>query len=113
MEEEASKYLNENVLTTEAALNGAKDIIAERISEEKDFRQALRDNLDRYGFIVSNIKKNAVDEKQVYTLYYDKRDLLAMSRAVNTKNTPIMLTTVDVKTPAETYNAFIGIFSLP
>ena len=48
----------------------------ERISEEKVFRQALRDNLDKYGFIVSNIKKNAVDEKQVYTLYYDKREMI-------------------------------------
>ena len=44
VEAEASKYLNENVNTIEDALNGAKDIIAERVSEEKDFRQALRDN---------------------------------------------------------------------
>ncbi len=92
VEAEASKYLNENVETVEAALNGAKDIIAERVSEEKDFRQALRDNLDKYGFIVSSIKKNAVDEKQLYALYYDKREMikyapshriLAMNRGEN------------------------------
>ena len=92
VESEASKYLNENVLDVESALNGAKDIIAERVSEEKEFRQALRDNLNKYGFIVSSIKKNAVDEKEVYSLYYDKKELikyapshriLAMNRGEN------------------------------
>ena len=76
VEAEASKYVNENVKDINAALSGAKDIIAERVSEEKDYRQALRDNLNRYGFIVSNIKKNAIDEKGVYSLYYDKKELI-------------------------------------
>lgn len=92
VDNEASKYLNENVLDIESALNGAKDIIAERVSEQKEYRQSLRDNLNRYGFIVSSIKKNAVDEKGVYSLYYDKREMikyapshriLAMNRGEN------------------------------
>ncbi len=92
VEQEAKKYLNENVKDIESALNGAKDIIAERISEEKDYRQALRENLNKYGFIVSSIKKNAVDEKGLYSLYYDKKELikyapshriLAMNRGEN------------------------------
>lgn len=73
---EANKYINDKVKDEVSALNGAKDIIAERISEQKEFRQALRDNLDRYGFIVSSLKKNAVDEKGLYTLYYDKKEMI-------------------------------------
>ena len=92
VESEASKYISDKVENVEKALDGAKDIIAERVSESKDFRQALRDNLNRYGFIVSNIKKNAVDEKETYSLYYDKKELikyapshriLAMNRGEN------------------------------
>ena len=92
VEAEANKYLNENVLDIESALNGAKDIIAERVSEAKEFRQALRDNLNKYGFVVSSKKKNAVDEKELYSLYYDKKELikyipshrtLAMNRGEN------------------------------
>ena len=92
VEKEAEKYVNDKVLDTTVALNSAKDIIAERVSESKEFRQALRDNLNRYGFIVSSIKKNAIDEKEVYALYYDKKELikyapshriLAMNRGEN------------------------------
>ena len=92
VEQEAQKYVNDKVLDIASALNGAKDIIAERVSESKDFRQALRDNLNKYGFIVSSIKKNAVDEKEVYSLYYDKKEMikyapshriLAMNRGEN------------------------------
>ena len=89
---EANKYVNEKVSDVNMALNGAKDIIAERVSEQKEYRQALRDNLNKYGFIVSSIKKNANDERGVYSLYYDKKEMikyvpshriLAMNRGEN------------------------------
>ena len=72
VEEEASKYITENVKTVEDAINGAKDIIAERFSENATFRQGLRDSLHKYGLIATSLKKDAVDEKKVYTLYYEK-----------------------------------------
>ena len=56
-EEEAKKYITEEVPTIEDALNGAMDIIAEYISDNADYRQALRNHLYRTGKITTNIKK--------------------------------------------------------
>ena len=67
----AKKYLNENVKTTEDAVQGAKYIIAEWISDNAKYRKAIRDNTYNYGVIKSKIKKNAIDENKVYDMYYD------------------------------------------
>ena len=67
----AKKYLNENVKTEEDAIQGAKYIIAEWISDNAKYRKAIRDNTYNYGTIKSKIKKNAVDENKVYDMYYD------------------------------------------
>ena len=67
----AKKYLNENVKTTGDAIQGAKYIIAEWISDNAKYRKAIRDNTYNYGVIKSKIKKNAVDENKVYDMYYD------------------------------------------
>ena len=72
VEEEAKKYINDKVKTVDDATNGAKDIIAERFSEDATFRQGLRDSLHKYGLIATSLKKDAIDEKKVYTLYYEK-----------------------------------------
>ena len=72
VESEAKKYINDKVKTINDAINGAKDIIAERFSENATFRQELRNSLNKYGLINSTLKKDAVDEKKVYTLYYEK-----------------------------------------
>ena len=72
VEEEAKKYITDKVKTTEDAINGAKDIIAERFSENAMFRQGLRESLHKYGLVATSLKKDAVDEKKVYTLYYEK-----------------------------------------
>ncbi len=92
VEEEAKKYLNENVKSVEDAINGAKDIIAERFSENALFRQGLRESLGKYGLISTSLKKDAIDEKKVFTLYYEKRipikyvepyQILAINRGEN------------------------------
>ena len=72
VEEEAKKYITDNVKDSQEAINGAKDIIAERFSELATFRQGLRDSLHKYGLLATNLKKDAIDEKKVYTLYYEK-----------------------------------------
>ena len=72
VEEEAKKYISDKVKTVEDAINGAKDIIAERFSENATFRQGLRESLTKYGLVATTLKKDAIDEKQVYTLYYEK-----------------------------------------
>ena len=75
-EEEAKKYITEEVATVEDALNGAMDIIAEYISDNADYRQALRNHLTRTGKITTNIKKDAQDEMKIYELYYDRSELI-------------------------------------
>ena len=57
-----------HVKTAEDALNGAKDIIAENISDNADFRKGIRTLTHDHGTIVS---KQAKDEDSVYSSYYD------------------------------------------
>ncbi len=68
--EEAAKYVDEEkeVADAEAALAGAKDIIAEMISDEADYRQYIRQATMEDGKLVSTAK----DEKaeSVYEMYY-------------------------------------------
>lgn len=70
MDELIAPYVNENV-TKEYALEGAKYIIAEDISDNAEYRKALRDILYKYGFVDTKKKKNAEDEKRVYEMYYE------------------------------------------
>jgi len=69
--EMASKYVTENVSSVEEAIQGAKYIIAEWISDNAFYRKALRKYLYLNGTLVSKKKKNAEDEKKVYEMYYD------------------------------------------
>lgn len=70
-EKEVDQYLNENIKTREEALQGAKDIIAEKVSNDMVIRNKILDSMNQYGRIVTVKKKNAVDEKMVYKNYYD------------------------------------------
>ena len=70
----AKKYLNENVKTIEDAIQGAKYIIAEWISDNANYRKSIRNNTYNFGIIKSKIKKNAVDENKVYDMYYDYQE---------------------------------------
>ncbi len=88
----AKKYLNDNIKTTADAIQGAKYIIAEWISDNAKFRKAIRDNTYNYGMIKSKIKKNANDENKVYDMYYDYEEkikyikphrILALNRGEN------------------------------
>ena len=92
LDEMAKKYINENVLDVEKAIEGAKYIIAENISDDAKIRKSIRDNTYNYGVISSKIKKNAVDENKVYDMYYDYQErvkfikphrILALNRGEN------------------------------
>lgn len=65
------KFLNDKVKTKEDAITGAKYIIAEYISDNAYYRKWIRNNIYKNGKIKSKLKKNAVDEKKVYEMYYD------------------------------------------
>jgi uncharacterized protein len=66
----AEEYINEEkgVNSVEDALTGAKDIVAEMISDVAEYRKDIRKIIYDVGVIVS---KAAKDEKSVYEMYYD------------------------------------------
>ncbi len=71
IEKTASNYLNDKVKSTEEAIQGAKYIIAEWISDNASYRKWIRNNMYYKGKIVSKLKKNAKDETKTYEMYYD------------------------------------------
>ena len=109
IEEEAAKYLHEDedaakaVNTVEEAIQGAKDIIAELISDEADYRIYIRNITMEEGRIVSAAK----DEKaqSVYEMYYQYEEpvkkaaghrILALNRGESEK-----FLTVKIAAPEE------------
>ena len=58
----ASNYINDKVGSESEAIEGAKYIIAEWISDNASYRKYLRFNMMNYGSIVSKIKKKAIDD---------------------------------------------------
>ena len=68
--EEANKYLNDKVETIEDAIQGAKDIIAEMVSDEADLRKRIREYINSEARIMVKLKKDAVDEDKTYRVYY-------------------------------------------
>ncbi len=71
IEKTASEYITDKVVSIEDAIQGAKYIIAEWISDNASYRKYIRNNIFNFGTIVSKLKKKAVDEEQVYKMYYD------------------------------------------
>ena len=69
--EAAAAYISEEkeVATAEEALAGAKDIIAEYISDEANYRIYIRDLTTKQGKMVSTAKNP--EEQSVYEMYYD------------------------------------------
>jgi len=62
------------VPTVEDAMEGARHIVAETISENADLRKALRRVMFEEGIIVSKKSSDAVDEQEKFKMYYDYRE---------------------------------------
>lgn len=75
-EEIVKPFINENVPSYEKAIEGAKYIVAERVSDNATYRQFIRTKALRYGTISSKLKKDAVDEDLKFKLYYDNKEKL-------------------------------------
>lgn len=75
----ASAYVNEEkgVHNVEEALAGARDIIAERISENVSVRARLRGTFRQHSTITTKLIKDKVDEGEKYRMYYDAHEKLA------------------------------------
>ena len=71
LEEEAKAFVSEEkeVATVEAAISGAKDIVAESITDKADYRSEIRERTFRKGMLVSTAKKP--EETSVYEKYYE------------------------------------------
>ncbi len=90
----ASKFVNDKVLSIEEALTGASYIIAEQISDNANYRKSIRASIYRSGNLITKLKKNAVDTRKVYEMYYDYKEpvkyvkphrILAINRAEDEK----------------------------
>ena len=74
LEEIAKEYLNENVKTVEEAIQGAKDIIAEEISDDAEYRKQIKKLYYREGYICT---KNAKEENPTYSMYNDFKEKIS------------------------------------
>lgn len=124
LEEEAEKYINEEkeVNTIEEAIQGAKDIIAERISENAEVRQLVREFLINQSFIESKkaaVKKEDVDKnkKDVYEIYHEfsieikkikPYQVLAINRGEKEKFLKVTFSFDHPQILKEVYNEFFG-----
>ncbi len=73
-EEYVAPFINENVKTYDDAITGAKYIVAERISDNAEYRKYIRDKALMYGTISCKKKKDAVDEMEKYANYYESSE---------------------------------------
>ena len=64
-------YLNEEVTTADDAIQGAKDIIAEMISDNPYYRLHILKSIKATSSLVSTVRKNADDPEGVFEMYYD------------------------------------------
>lgn len=77
----ATPFLTENVPTIADAWAGARDIVAETISDNAQVRGDVREKALRYGVITSEKIADAKDEKEVYKTYYQFTGRVSSIRA--------------------------------
>lgn len=92
--QKAQMFLTEEVANEEEALEGAMHIISERISDDARYRKWIRNFTYENGVLKTAKKKDAKDEREVYSMYYDYEEpvkriklfrVLALNRAEKEK----------------------------
>jgi uncharacterized protein len=107
----AASFVNAEmgVASVEDALEGARHIVAETISDNADIRKLLRRAMFEEGIIVSKKAMDAVDEQQKFKMYYDYREpvkqipshrMLAIRRG-ETENVLYFLIELDPQRPLD------------
>lgn len=71
---EAKKYLSSKLKSIDEIILQTKYIIAQIISQDIDTREYVKNNIYNFGIIETKIKKNAIDDKQVFLRYYDYKE---------------------------------------
>ncbi len=79
VQKEAEKYITEEVPTIQDAIDGAKDVIAELVSDDAPTRKKLRNFFFNHGEIVSSYVKGKeeADETKVYGMYADYKEAVS------------------------------------
>lgn len=67
----AAAFVNDAVADAEAALKGARDIIAEMVSEDAEIRGALRDLFEKEGKVTTLVFESKKEEASKYKDYFD------------------------------------------
>ncbi|HAR5835829.1 TPA: RNA-binding transcriptional accessory protein [Staphylococcus pseudintermedius] len=92
--EKAQAFLTDEVTSVEEAIQGAQDIIAEKIADHPQYRKQILKLTQKEGLMTALKKKKAEDEKAVFEMYYDYQEplrqvanhrILAMNRGENEK----------------------------
>jgi uncharacterized protein len=113
----AATFVNEEkgVANTDEALEGARHIVAETISEDASLRKVLRQLLYEEGVITSRKATDAVDEQEKFKMYYDYREpvksipshrMLAIRRG-ETENILFFLMELDAQCAVDTLRSHI------
>lgn len=71
---EAKKYLSSKLKSIDEIILQTKYIIAQIISQDIDTREYVKNNIYNFGIIETKIRKNAIDDKQVFLRYYDYKE---------------------------------------
>ncbi|MCM6931296.1 RNA-binding transcriptional accessory protein [Enterococcus italicus] len=71
LEEKASQFLNDAILSIEDALSGVHEILAEEIGDNAEIRKWIRSYTMKHGKFYSRVKDEEADEKRIYEMYYD------------------------------------------
>lgn len=81
IEQLCKKYLNDEVLDCDMAMEYAGYIISEDISDKATFRKYIRDLITKTGFISTKLKKGAIDVKKTYEMYYDYTEKISKMKS--------------------------------
>ena len=76
----ASQYITDKVKTYEEAIMHAKYIVAERISDNAEYRKYIRDAALKYGYIICKKKNNDLDQEEKYKNYYDTKEFIGKTK---------------------------------
>lgn len=107
----ASQFINDQVPDAASALQGAQDIVAEMVSDNADFRKALRKRMFQEGFIQTELVGEESADNQVFLQYADYAEpvkqmpshrILAVNRGEKLGALKVALTV-----PGETYVAYM------
>jgi uncharacterized protein len=80
LEQFAQDYLSEEVPTVEDAYAGARDIVAEVVSEDADLRKAVRERTFDQGLLVGTVADASLDPQGKYEMYYEYSESLKIIR---------------------------------